>query len=402
MTSVCPTYHSHFFTAAIALSVVLGICAVLACPARAYAFEEVFALLADTHLGLPNNTTYEETEQALAWAGSLKDLKAVCVAGDLTDRGDAVSYSEWEYLCDSLTSKAVRIQALGDHDTGKNGIYLGVDSSLTVVDGYRNFKLVNNGANAAFKKFENANVITLGGIKAKGHRVITSKKLKELDQRLRKTARQGKMAIVICHYPYDSLALNMRSKLMGILRSYPNVIYVSGHRHIYSAMDQCHQALPKCTKNPYGRTGFDSSKKYPFWSIGVNACSTYRSGNYSYADSLSVSSTGKITVMKWNLTKYRIEKAWTFKQPRSSVTIKREGGSGSSALMCRITFSDGGTYSGVASGSTLSLKRGASKRFESIPSGVLVRVQVVNSKTQSASSTYVAEVTKSPRTISIS
>ena len=386
----------------LALCLVFGVCATAVLPVRAYASTELFALLADTHLGLPNNTTYEEAEQALAWAGGLKDLRAVCVAGDLTDRGDAVSYSEWEYLCDSLAGNAVRIQALGDHDTGKSGIYLGVDSSLTVARGYRNFKLINGESTTSFRKFENANVITLGGIRAKGHRIITGKGLKQLNQRLLKTAREGKMAIVICHYPYDSLSLNMRSKLMGVLRSYPNVIYVSGHRHRYSTVDQCHQALPKCTTTPFGRTGFDTTKQYPFWSIGVNACSTYRSGNYSYADSLAISETGKITVMKWNLTKYRIDKAWTFKQPKSSVTVKRKAGSGSAALTCEVTFSDGGTYSGVASGSMFTLKRGASMRFEHIPSGVLVKVRVANAKSGSAASTYVVEVAKTAKAIIVS
>ena len=369
---------------ALALALALLIAGLLAPARAAYAAtaSESFALLADTHLGQPYQTTYEEAEEALYWASEYDDLAAVCVAGDLTDRGDPEAYSEWEFLCDSILDEASRIQALGDHDTGKNGEYLKVDSSLTVANGSRCFKEINGGALTSFSEFRYANVMTIGAIRASGHAVITNKMLAQLNARLRKTARQGKMAIVICHYPYDSSVLNKRAKLMGILRSYPNVIYVSGHKHTYSSSAQCKLAKPSCTTTPYLRAGCNKATKYAIRSIGVNACSAYRSGNgNSYADMLTISQDGKVALQKWNLTKGRVDKKWAFKQLKSSVTVRNvpsgAGYSKKAKFTYKITFSDGKTHGGLKSGSTFALTAGKSKKLSGIPAGVLVSVKLV-------------------------
>ena len=392
---------------AFSVFVILTFCAVFALTAavpRAHAATENFVLMADTHFGQPFQTSYEDAETTLLWAGELNNLKAVCVAGDVTDRGDAASFSEWEYLCDSIVPFAARIQALGDHDTGKNGIYLGANRSLTVANGFRNFKQINGGATTSYTEFEHVNIMTLGGISAKGHSVISKSMIKQLNNRLRTTMRQGKVAIVVCHYPYSSGVLNMHSKLMGVLRSYPNVVFVSGHMHTYSAKAQCQMVKPSCKTTPYGRTGFKKKTKYAFRSIGVNACSRYRSGKYSFADSLRITDRGVMTLRKWNITKDRVDKIWQFKQARSSITVRSVPTKADypkpAEFTYQITFSDGGTYGGVASGSTFSLKAGTAKKFAGIPSGVLVTVKVVGVPSGwSKPKAQALEVTKSAQTM---
>lgn len=364
----------------------LTICAIaliFATPKQAIAVSEDFVLLADTHLGQPYKPSYKETERALKWAVKFDNLKAVCVAGDLTDRGASDSYDEWKSLCGSILGNSKHIQALGDHDTGKDGEYLRHFPKLTVARGYTYFKQLNGGSPTSFTQFETANIITVGGVRAKGYHVITKGMLKQLNSRLRKTAREGKVAIVVCHYPYDDEALNMRSRLMGVLRSYPNVIYVSGHKHQYASSRQCQVAKPACITTPFKRTGYSRKTKYSFRSIGVNACSAYRAGNgTSYADSLTICENGKITVQKQNLTKGRVEKKWTFKKAKSAIVVKSTSASTryprKDPLVYRITFSDGKAYGGVNSGETFTLKAGCTKKFSRIPAGVLVTVEQVD------------------------
>jgi len=357
--------------------------AALAGAPRAYAEDEDFVLLADTHFGQPFQDSYGDAQRALQWAAGFKNLKAVCLAGDVTDRGGVDSYGEWVYLCDAIVGNATRIQALGNHDTGNDGTYTEGFPELTVENGLQHFKEINGGKLTTYHEFENVNVITLGGVLAEGYSVITNSMLRQLNTRLLKTMRQGKMAIVVCHYAYDSGGLNMRKKVRGILRSYPNVLYVSGHRHTYDANDQCKMVTPACTTTPFGRTGFRRSTKYPFRSIGVNACSTYRSGSYSYADSLHVTDGGVMTLRKWNITNGHVDRTWKFTQAKSSVTLRSFPSSTdyplSSEITYRVTFSDGGTYGGVKSGSTFSLKMGEPKRFSGIPAGVLVKVRMISS-----------------------
>ena len=353
-----------------------------AAPEQAIADSEDFVLLADTHLGQPYKPSYKETEHALKWAVKFNNLKAVCVAGDLTDRGSSDSYDEWTSLCNSILHGPKHIQALGNHDTGNNGEYLRYFPKLTVAQGYKLFKQINGGSPTSFTRFETANVITLGGVHAKGYHVITYEMLKQLNSRLWVTAREGKMAIVVCHYPYDVEALNIRSKLMGVLRSYPNVIYVSGHKHQYATSRQCQTAKPYCTTTPFKRNGFSRKTRYSFRSIGVNACSAYRAGNgTSYADALTIKENGKITVQKWNLTKNCIEKKWTFEKAKSTVAVKSVPASvrypKKDVLEYRITFSDGKAYGGITSGGTFALQSGHTKKFSNIPAGVLITVEQV-------------------------
>lgn len=388
------------------LAAVVTLVLVLSCghAPRAYAEAEDFALFADTHLGLPWQPPYEEVEEALLWATEFDNLKAVCVAGDLTDRGSPVSYGEWEFLCDSILDGAVRIQALGDHDTGKNGAYLNLDRTLTAANGLRLFREMNGGSDTTYHEFEHANIMTLGGARASGHSVLTSTMLKSLDARLRKTARQGKMAIVVCHYPYDSGALNMRLKLMGILRSYPNVVYVSGHRHNYSVKAQCQTVSPRCATTPFVRTGFLRTTKYQFRSIGVNALCTARTGNYSYADHMRISDSGLVSLEKWNLSTGTLDRKWAFKQAKSSIKVKAvptaEGYPKSAKMTFSVTFSDGKAHGGVKSGSKFTIKVGASRAFRDIPAGVLVSVKAVSvPKGWTKPKAQSAEIGKSAKTL---
>ena len=350
-------------------------------PLRAHASTEDYALLADTHFGQPGMPAYDDAKKALLWTAASNNLRAVCVAGDLTDRGDAVAYSEWEYLCDGIAGNAKRIQALGDHDTGKSGAYLEVDKTLTAANGYRYFKQINNGATTSYHEFGHANVMTIGGVRDEGYSVITNSMLTQLNARLLKTARQGKIAIVVCHYPYSSPALNKRAALMGILRSYPNVVFVSGHRHRYSTDQQCQIVRPSSVTTPYDRTGFDESTKYPLHSIGVNACCSYRSGSYVFADMLSIADDGTVTLRARNVSKNQTTKAYRFKQARSSVSIKCAPASeqypGDGLFTVKVSFSDGGTYSGVKSGSTIELEPGGSKKLSGLPAGVLVSAKIM-------------------------
>ena len=144
----------------------------------AFAESETYVLLADTHLGLPNGTPSGETESALAWASTIKDLKAVAIAGDVTDRGGKAAYDEWELLFNNaIKNGARRIQALGDHDTGLDGEYLEHDPALTVKGGLANFLKTNGGAVTSFNTFEHANIITIGGVRASGYSIITNSML---------------------------------------------------------------------------------------------------------------------------------------------------------------------------------------------------------------------------------
>ena len=387
---------------------VCGLCvfSVATVPQRAYAQSEDYLLLADTHLGQPYMPSYNETEHALLWASEFDNLKAVTVAGDLTDRGSAESYSEWEFLCASICPWATRIQALGDHDTGKDGIYLESDKSLTVLKGYERFKEINGGAATSYHEFEHANVMTLGGIKATGQWPLSTSMLDELNDRLQATARQGKIAIIICHYAHTSDSMNMRSELAGVLRSYPNVIFVSGHRHTYSLTRQCMVASPSCKKTPYTREGYSKDTRYTFTSVGVNACSKYRNGSNSYADTLRIDDNGKIVLSKWNLSEGVCDKTWTFDQVKSSVVVQAAPNTSSylatDKLTYRITFSDGGTYGGVPSGSTFTLGVDGSKVFTSIPAGVLVTAQLVDAPAGwSQIKASPVEVTNSARTLKV-
>ena len=372
---------------AFAVALAFALALLLAClvPSRAFAADERYLLLADTHLGLPNGTAYGDTEKALSWAAGIDNLAAVCVAGDLTDRGAAASYSDWEYLCDTIVPDAVRIQALGDHDTGKGGIYLEDDPKLTTLNGLRHFLRINDGKLMSFHEFDNANIVTIGGVRDAGWAVVTDGMISTLNSCLKKTARQGKMAIVVCHYPHSSSVLDQRVKLMGGLRSYPNVIYVSGHRHRYSFVRQCDLIAPVATTTPFVRAGFDRNKRYSIYTIGVNACSSSRSNDYVYADLLQTTDAGAVTLGKWNVSLNKLDCAWSFHQAKSSVIVKCAAlGAARSrdiSFTYKVTFSDGGTYGGVKSGSTFKLALGAKKSFGSIPAGVLVNIKPVGSQT---------------------
>lgn len=354
----------------------------LAWAPRAHAVTEDYLLLADTHLGLPYTPAYQDTQNALYWGSDLPFLKAVLVAGDLTDRGAAEAYSEYEYLCDSILPGVTRIQALGDHDTGKNGIYLNQDKSLTIKKGYKNFKQINGGAVTTYTEFEHANVMTIGSIFATGYKPLSTSMLKTLNARLQATARQGKVAIVMCHYTHTSSVLNMRKQLWSILRAYPNVIYVAGHRHTFAKKRWCMTAKPTCPVTPYAREGIEKMPRYSFKSVGVNACSAYRGGGTSSADTLRIDDNGAIVLEKWNLTNGSLDKRWSFKQLKSSVTLKAAAPAGkyssSTQMTYRVTFSDGKTYGGVPSGGTVTLGVEGAKVFTNIPAGVLVTANLVS------------------------
>lgn len=392
------------------LCAVVALLMVVVPPAQAE--PESIGLLADTHFGYPGSPWRTDTKAALRWELLDSNLKGIAVAGDVTDRGAADSYKDWvdTYTLVVKTQQhrnVKRIQAMGDHDTGKNGIYYWVDNTLTVWNGRCNFVNINGGAETSFTQFSKANVITFGGIRASGFTPVTKDGLKELDDRLRTTARQGKVAIVVCHYPHDSGVLNMRADLLGILRSYPNVIWVSGHTHNYAWSKQFRTVTPSCNTTPYSRAGFNKNTKYAFHGIGVNAVNTCRSSDGNvYADLLTIYDDGTVSAKKQNVTKNRTDRTWSFKQSRSSITVKAAGTGTSypksATFTFKVTFSDGKSHGGIKSGGTFGLRVGSSRTFPDIPSGVLVTVKMMKGPDGwSTGASQALEVTQSPRSMTL-
>ena len=382
---------------------------------NAYATTETFVLLADTHVqqqgdggGVTNNA---DCRRAFNWAKKQKNLKAVVVAGDMTDRGYAMEYNLYKSLWNQANIKATRIQCIGNHDTNGGAMW---DSSYNISAGINNFKNKLNGGNlTTYNEFKMANIMTIGGGYTKSkNQIYTTSMLQTLNKRLTKTAHQGKWAIVVCHYPYFWSAPNQK-KLMGILRSFPNVIYVSGHVHTQSASRRFQTATPGYTKSTYKRDGITVSKTaYNFKSISLSSVTrNHDAGGYwtssgwsSYGNVMQIKD-GKITIKRRNLSSGKWTNTWTLNKHTGTVNIKSKSSTSkaSGKMTYKVTFSDGKKHGGVANGSTFTLQTGKTKKISGIPSGVLVTVYTskVPSNWSKASTTKV-EATRGSSTVTMS
>lgn len=378
--------------------------ALLAAPTAAHAGTDTFGLLTDTHVRSQGDggglTTNADTVNAIRWANSLSNLKAIVVAGDLTDRGTPRDVSKFQQLWDAQGVSVPRIVVMGNHDSNNGGSW---GSSPDVCT--RAFQRLTGGKFTTYQQFENANIMTIGGKYTwYQDRVFTDGMIREINNRLRETARAGKWSIVICHYPYSNNYPNRR-KLMGVLRSYPNVIYVSGHRHFYAASQWCQSVKPSYDRTPYAREGIIQSKTYNMISIGldsVSRSSSYlNSPNQSIASALSVDSNKVAYLHRQNI--YGGNGGdWTITPTTGSITIqnaaKAKGNSRPVFTYC-VTFSDGKVHNGVQSGGTFTLAAGESKKFESV-AGVLMRVYCTNAPSGYAHCRgVVKEITNTSQTV---
>lgn len=367
----------------------------LVVPAQAFAGTDNFAVLADPHVrgegddGLVTNNA--DALRAFKWASKVSGLDAVIVAGDLTDRGYSDDFITYNSLWQKTQLSVPRIQVIGNHDTNHGGAF----SGLSVGSCAASFKSINNGKINDYREFENANVMTISGpYRAGGNGVYTKAMLKTLNANLKKTVRQGKMAIVVSHYPYRTTFPNYK-RLLSILKSYPNVIFISGHRHYNSASHWMKKVKPKeLTKmrvkaTPYKRTGIKAKKvAYTFKSLAVDSVARnhdvgggfWQSAGQSIGCSLSVSSNGKIVYKRYSMKSGKCLKTWRTKQTKGSIRVKSVSMTKkkNATLIYRVTFSDGKAHGGIKSGGTFALKTGKSKKISGIPAGVLVSVQCVD------------------------
>ena len=399
-----------------ALLSVVFVFALAAIPAQAFAAPTTFAVLTDPHVRAQGDdgevTNNADALRAFKWASNVSGLNAVIVAGDLTDRGYSSEFVLYNSLWNQTNLSAPRIQCIGNHDTNHGGAF----SGLSVGACASNFKSINKGKITDFQQFEHANVMTIGGpYRSGGSGVYTKSMLKTLNKNLKKTIRQGKMAIVVSHYPYTTRFSNS-DRLLSILKSYPNVIYISGHVHYYSSKKWMKKVTPKAVakitkkKTPYKRAGIKAKKiAYTFKSLGVDSVARnhsiggyWQSAGQSIGGKLSVGDSGNIVYKRYNMRSGKCLKTWKMKQLKGSITVKSisntKGKKGT--ISYKITFSDGKTYGGVKSGTTFKLATGKTKKFSRIPAGVLVTVQGVGgdpgwSKTKAAK----IEVTKKNRNV---
>ena len=395
----------------------LAICAFafIAIPEHAFAAPTTFAVLADTHVSAQgdggNMTNNADALRAFKWAGSVSGLDAIIVAGDLTDRGYSSEFVLYNSLWQKVDTTAPRIQCIGNHDTNHGGLW----SGLSVGACASQFKSINKGKITDYQEFDNANVMTIGGpYRSGGSGVYTKSMLKKLNKYLKKTVRQGKMAVVVSHYPYTTRFANS-DRLLSILKSYPNVIYISGHVHYYSSKKWMQKVKPKAIakitkkKTPYKRAGIKAKKAaYAFKSLGVDSVTRYhsvgsiwQSSGQSIGGKLDVSDNGRIVYKRYNMKNGKCLKTWKMKQLKGSVTVKpvstTKGKKGT--VSYRVTFSDGGTYGGVKSGGTLKVATGKSKIISGIPAGVLVTVQGTGSDGWSKTKKAKIEVTGKNRNV---
>ena len=114
------------FIARTALSAALvTLSAALTLPANAFADSETFGLLTDTHVRSQGDnattTTNADTNTAIKWVKQLPNLKAIVIAGDVTDQGTPQDVSYFKKLWDKQKIKVPRILAMGNHDSNGAG-----------------------------------------------------------------------------------------------------------------------------------------------------------------------------------------------------------------------------------------------------------------------------------------
>ena len=370
-----------------AMATILAIICLAIGTSIAEAKTETFGVISDTHArGEGDNwdvTTNADTVRALNWVKNRSNLVGVIHAGDIGDRGVPGDFNMFLSLWRNSGLRVPYIAVMGNHDYNNGGSWDGL-SAAYCEDNFK--RIINHGVLNSYSEFANANIMTLGGAYTQsGSRLYTDSQLKQLNKRLRKTARSGKWAIVVCHYPYYTSYKNSR-KLAGILRAYPNVIYISGHRHYYSNSQHFYKnATPSATTTSYKRTGIDvKKKKYSFLFIGQDSVSrnhddgsgVWRSSGQSVASTLTIDGKGKVTYLYKNLA-FGGTKSWSKAKTFGSIVVKCKAttnGSTLKSMKYQITFSDGKTYGGVKSGGTFSLALNKSKTFSNIPAGVLVKI----------------------------
>jgi len=381
---------SHIMRRSLAALLLVLACALsLTAPPAALAQSDVFAVLADTHvrfqgddLLIKNNA---DTMRAFRWASGLKGLDGVIVAGDIADRGFAGDFQAYDLLWQRTKLTVPRIQCMGNHDTNNGGALSGLNVKKCTAE----FKKINGGKTTSFQEFDNANVITLGGPYTRsGKNVYSNYQLKQLDKRLLQTARQGKMAVVVCHYPYNT-ALPKRNKMLAILESYPNVIFISGHVHYFLPSQWFQRVHPSTSATtPFKRSGINAKKaSYSFVSIGADSVTrnhsvggTWKSKGQTIGQWLRITNGGKVRYQRYDLKTGAKLKAWTATQLTGTVkvTAKSATAGKKGKMTYQVVFSDGKAHGGLESGATFKLKTGKSRAFKHIPAGVLVTVKCVD------------------------
>ena len=375
------------FIARTALSAALvTLSAALTLPANAFADSETFGLLTDTHVRSQGDnattTTNADTNTAIKWVKQLPNLKAIVIAGDVTDQGTPQDVSYFKKLWDKQKIKVPRILAMGNHDSNNGGIWGTSPNKCT-----KAFQTMTGGNFTTYKKFKNANIITIGGKYTTDHnKIFTDAMVRELNSRLLETVREGKWALVVCHYPYTNSFPN-RNKVISVIRSYPNVIYASGHRHHYASSQWCQRVSPSVADTTFGREGADKDKKYSFISIGLDSVSrnqnrngVWKSLGQSVASSLTVNSDHSAVLHRQN-TRTGATREWTLKPATGTITVKSQAktykGTPAPAFTYCIRFSDNNPHGGIQSGGTFMLSAGASRSFD-MPAGVLASIYCVS------------------------
>ena len=402
--------------AAVTAALAIPTAALLATPQSALATPETYVFLTDTHIGAGASA---ETDTASAftyaknYAASYEkktkkktSLAAVVNCGDITDAGGEAQYRKYLELWKKSGLSVPRIQVMGNHDNATGGYetwlrtykLYGYDG-MTGVNHFK--KILNGGKLNTVTQLGKADIITIGGgVKNKVKGVFTPAMVKELNSQLQTATRKGKMAIVVCHYaPWHgtddqcSKIPEYFDEILGVCHSYPNVIYVCGHEHVFENekhfKDQVESkhyysyTTPgnKMTENSIVRDGFKKGTTYPINLLCLNSISRihgFHGGNAdskrsSFVYAVTIDDAGTVTFETYNQTKKKTSSE-TFKKTTGSVSVgvSLPKASKAKSVSVKVVFSDGGTYGGVKSGSTISVGRDKKKTISGIPSGVLV------------------------------
>ena len=180
-------------------------------------------------------------DETLSHWGNIKPV-AVINAGDLSELGRKKHFKQIKSIINKHYPGVPQATVLGNHDAhwADNYDYMkGGKDTCKISYTKRDLKyfLEVFGTTNPYVKTTHANIIGLGEPPHYSYRVLTDSNLKLLKTRLNETKREGKWAIVVCHYPGSARGdrvkkvVNVGAKLISILKKYPNVVYVSGHVH---------------------------------------------------------------------------------------------------------------------------------------------------------------------------
>ena len=373
-------------------------------PQIAWAGTDTYAFITDTHIGAGTSTPVD-TAKAFSYIKKQKNLKAVVHCGDITDVGGEKEYRKYLDLWNKSGLKVARIQTMGNHDNATGGYqkwlhkagYYGYTKNTGI-----NFfkKLLNGGKIKTVTEFPKADIITISGpVKQKGG-VFPASTLTWLDKHLKSTVRSGKMAIVVCHYaPWHGTDDKFKRipkrfhEVVGICQSYPNVIYVCGHEHLFEQdtvyfSKHCQKyTYSKAVRNTIKRNGIDASKSnYPMNLLCLNSVSRIYGfqgkkvvpERKSWVYTLSLKDGGGIDFATYNQTDQK-KMVESFKQDKTSVsiTVNLPKKVQSQEVSVKVSFSDKAAHSGIASGSVVKMTPGKALKIDGIPAGVLVTANPV-------------------------